>query len=269
MNPTGTFKALRHRNFRLFSSARSSFSRSLDSRWPWVGWSWSSPTPPFIWGWWGAATLPVLLFPFLGEWWPTTTANCASCSSPRRPLCSWPWPWAAGGAGTHQNLVLCLIVFLSGTVMAFDIPACEAFIVDLVGKPDLPNAIALNSTLFTASGVIGRQWAGWLSPRLTWPTASLFTPPAFWPCSDAGAHERRHRPPSAWKPFLHAWKELLDYLWTRREAADLLLLMTLVAVFAMPYSCCCPCWPGLPCGLVPAATASSGRPAAWGPFWAV
>ena len=59
----------------------------------------------------------------------------------------------------------CLIVFLSGTVMAFDIPARQAFIVELVGKPDLPNAIALNSTLFNVTRVMGPAVGGRSSPR--------------------------------------------------------------------------------------------------------
>ncbi len=42
-------------------------------------------------------------------------------------------------------------------------------------------------------------------------------------------------PPAPWKPFLHAWKELLDYLLGRRELRLVLLLMTAVAVLAMPY----------------------------------
>jgi MFS family permease len=38
-----------------------------------------------------------------------------------------------------------------------------------------------------------------------------------------------------WKPFLRAWKELLDYLLERRELKLILLLMTTAAVLAMPY----------------------------------
>ena len=34
---------------------------------------------------------------------------------------------------------------LLGVVNAFDIPARQSFIVDMVGRPDLMNAIALNS----------------------------------------------------------------------------------------------------------------------------
>ena len=58
--------------------------------------------------------------------------------------------------------VLCLLVFLAGTALAFDIPIRQAFIVELVGKPDLPNAIALNSTMFNGTRVLGPAVAGFL-----------------------------------------------------------------------------------------------------------
>ena len=47
-----------------------------------------------------------------------------------------------------------------GVVNAFDIPARQAFQVEMVGKADLMNAIALNSSLFNASRVIGPAIAG-------------------------------------------------------------------------------------------------------------
>jgi len=49
-----------------------------------------------------------------------------------------------------------------GVVNAFDIPARQSFIVEMVGKPDLMNAIALNSSMFNASRVIGPAIAGLL-----------------------------------------------------------------------------------------------------------
>ena len=55
--------------------------------------------------------------------------------------------------------VAALAAFL-GIVNAFDIPARQAFIVDLVGKEDLMNAIALNSSAFNAARVIGPAVAG-------------------------------------------------------------------------------------------------------------
>ncbi|HEX9393579.1 MAG TPA: MFS transporter, partial [Gemmatimonadales bacterium] len=49
---------------------------------------------------------------------------------------------------------------LLGVASAFDIPTRQAFIVELVGKDDLMNAIALNSSLFNAARVIGPAIAG-------------------------------------------------------------------------------------------------------------
>ncbi len=49
---------------------------------------------------------------------------------------------------------------LLGVVNAFDIPARQSFIVDMVGRPDLMNAIALNSSMFNASRIVGPAIAG-------------------------------------------------------------------------------------------------------------
>ncbi len=49
---------------------------------------------------------------------------------------------------------------LLGVVNAFDIPARQSFIVEMVGKIDLMNAIALNSSMFNASRVLGPAIAG-------------------------------------------------------------------------------------------------------------
>jgi MFS family permease len=49
---------------------------------------------------------------------------------------------------------------LLGIVNAFDIPARQAFFVEMVGREDLINAIALNSSMFNASRVIGPAVAG-------------------------------------------------------------------------------------------------------------
>src|SRR2546426_454971 len=55
--------------------------------------------------------------------------------------------------------VMALAAFL-GVVSAFDIPTRQAFLVELVGKDDLMNAIALNSSLFNATRVLGPAVAG-------------------------------------------------------------------------------------------------------------
>jgi len=47
-----------------------------------------------------------------------------------------------------------------GIVNAFDLPARQSFLVELVGKEDLSNAIALNSAAFNAARVVGPAIAG-------------------------------------------------------------------------------------------------------------
>ena len=55
------------------------------------------------------------------------------------------------------------VVALSlGVVNAFDTPARHAFVVDLVGRRDLPNAIVLNSTLFNGARMVGPTLAALL-----------------------------------------------------------------------------------------------------------
>src|SRR5438128_5213562 len=55
---------------------------------------------------------------------------------------------------------LIAITFLVGIVNAFDVPIRQAFFVEMVGKEDLPNAIALNSSIFNGARVVGPAIAG-------------------------------------------------------------------------------------------------------------
>ena len=55
---------------------------------------------------------------------------------------------------------LILIAFLVGIVNAFDVPIRQAFLVQMVGRGDLPNAIALNSSIFNGARVVGPAIAG-------------------------------------------------------------------------------------------------------------
>ena len=49
---------------------------------------------------------------------------------------------------------------LMGCISAFDSPARQTFVAELVGDDDLPNAVALNSTLFNSAQFIGPAIAG-------------------------------------------------------------------------------------------------------------
>ncbi len=53
-----------------------------------------------------------------------------------------------------------VFAFLLGCVTAFDAPARQTFVSELVGEADLSNAVALNSTSFNAARMIGPAIAG-------------------------------------------------------------------------------------------------------------
>jgi MFS family permease len=62
--------------------------------------------------------------------------------------------------GIVQPLHVFVLAALLGIVNAFDIPARQAFVVEMVGREDLGNAIALNSSMFNGARVVGPAIAG-------------------------------------------------------------------------------------------------------------
>jgi MFS family permease len=73
---------------------------------------------------------------------------------------------------TFTNLVqpwhIIVLSFLLGTANAFETPARQSFVSEMVGRKDMTNAIALNSTMFNIGTVVGPAVAGlvyaWLGP---------------------------------------------------------------------------------------------------------
>lgn len=61
---------------------------------------------------------------------------------------------------------LIIIAFLVGIMNAFDVPIRQAFFVQMVGKEDLPNAIALNSSIFNGARAVGPAIAGFAIVRI-------------------------------------------------------------------------------------------------------
>jgi MFS family permease len=63
-------------------------------------------------------------------------------------------------AGAAQLWHVYLFALLLGCVTAFDAPARQTFVSELVGEEDLTNAVALNSTSFNAARMVGPAVAG-------------------------------------------------------------------------------------------------------------
>ncbi|HEV7551211.1 MAG TPA: MFS transporter, partial [Candidatus Angelobacter sp.] len=67
---------------------------------------------------------------------------------------------------TIQVWHIFVLAALLGVVNAFDIPGRQSFLVDMVGKEDLMNAIALNSSMFNGARIIGPAIAGILVAKI-------------------------------------------------------------------------------------------------------
>jgi MFS family permease len=62
--------------------------------------------------------------------------------------------------GSQTLWLVFLLAVLSGTALVFDAPGRHALTFQMVGRDELPNAVALNASLFNASRVVGPAVAG-------------------------------------------------------------------------------------------------------------
>jgi MFS family permease len=156
-------RALRHRNYRLFFSGQ---LVSLIGTWmQTVAQSWLMyrlTNSELLLGLVGFVSYsPVFLLATLGGTW--------ADRRDRRAILVTTQSLAMGLAlvlagltlsGAVQVWHIFLLAGLLGLVNAFDIPARQAFSVELVGRADLQNAIALNSSVFNGARMVGPAVAG-------------------------------------------------------------------------------------------------------------
>jgi MFS family permease len=69
------------------------------------------------------------------------------------------------GSGHVRYWHVAVLAAIYGLGRAIDIPARQAYVADLVGKSDLPNAVALNSVVFNGARIVGPAVAGLLIAR--------------------------------------------------------------------------------------------------------
>jgi MFS family permease len=68
--------------------------------------------------------------------------------------------FTVSATGNAAYWMVIVAAFATGTINLFDVPARQSFVIEMVGRHDLMNAIALNSSVFNASAVIGPAIAG-------------------------------------------------------------------------------------------------------------
>ena len=130
-----------------------------------------------------------------------------------------------------------VLAALLGVVNAFDIPGRQSFLVEMVGKEDLMNAIALNSSMFNGARVIGPAVAGILVSRIGegW---CFFANAVSYIAVLIGLFMMRV-PPRAHPPHGSPLAHVLEGFRFVRETEPirvLLLLLGLASLVAMPYT---------------------------------
>jgi MFS family permease len=68
--------------------------------------------------------------------------------------------WALVAAGTVEPWMVYALVLVRGTVNAFDNPARQSFVIELVGAERVVNAVSLNSVIVQSARIIGPAAAG-------------------------------------------------------------------------------------------------------------
>jgi MFS family permease len=125
-----------------------------------------------------------------------------------------------------------------GIVNAFDIPARQAFVVEMVGRQDLANAIALNSSMVNGARVVGPAVAGLLVAAVgeAWcfliNSVSYLAVIASLVMMHVADSPRPRRATSAWHDTIEGFR----FVGATAPVRALLLLLGAVSFAGMPYS---------------------------------
>jgi MFS family permease len=158
-----TFVALRHRNFRLFwfgqlISLIGTWMQSIGQAWLVLQLTHSA----WLLGVVGALQfLPIMLFSLFG--------GVLADRLPKRKVLLFTQSfamlqatvlWILVVSGHVQIWEVLVLASLLGLTNSLDMPTRQAFVFEMVGREDLPNAIALNSSVFNMARVVGPGLGG-------------------------------------------------------------------------------------------------------------
>jgi MFS family permease len=133
--------------------------------------------------------------------------------------------------------IIVLTVIL-GTINAFDVPARQSFVVDMIGKKeDLGNAIALNSSMVNGARLVGPSLAGILIAVVGEGLCFLINAISFLAVivSLLAMKDIPKRPKALHAHFLRGLKEGFSYAFGFAPIRSLLLLLALVSLMGMGY----------------------------------
>ena len=159
------FRSLKHRNFRLFFSGQlislvGTWMQSIAEAWLIYRLTGSSVLLGLL-GF--VSQIPIFLLSPIGglaaDRWPRQRVVIATQVASMTLGFTLAALTLTGRIRVWEIIVLATLL---GVVNAFDVPARQSFLIEMVGREDLLNAIALNSTMFNGARVAGPAVAGLL-----------------------------------------------------------------------------------------------------------
>jgi MFS family permease len=239
MEKTQRFSALYTRDFRLFWFGQ---IISLSGTWmhsvaqSWLVYS-MTKSPLYLGLIASLSSLPILLFTLIG-------GSVADRYPKRRILIITQVlsiiPAFILGVLTYSNLVTIwqvgVIAVFFGTVNAFDIPARQSFLAEVVVRGDITNAIALNSAAFNGARIIGPLVAGFIIANFSMPACFFLNAVSFVPVVFALAKIKAGRTAkSSGKGFIEGIGEGWKFVVRDKPVLYIMSLIAIFSLFGIPY----------------------------------
>lgn len=140
-------------------------------------------------------------------------------------------------AGVVRLWHVYVFAFLLGCASAFDSPARQTFVAELVEERDLPNAVALNSTSFNAARMIGPAIAGVLIAGVGSGWVFLINALSFLAVLCSLSFLRIDGPKSSHRAIggRGSLVEGFRYVWRRPDLKVIMLMLFLVGMFGLNF----------------------------------
>jgi len=150
-------------------------------------------------------------------------------------------------AGIIQVWEVIVLMLFQGFVNAFDMPARQAFVIQMVDRrDDLPNAIALNSSMVNAARLLGPAVAGVIIAAVGEAYCFLIDGVSYIAVivSLLAMHVNRQPPRTTNKKVLQELAEGWSYVSGSLPIRSILLLLALISLLGMPYTVLMPVFAG-------------------------
>jgi len=148
------------------------------------------------------------------------------------------------GSGHIRSWHILVLAALGGVAMAFDMPARQAFMVEMTSREDLMNAVSLNSSIVNGARVVGPAVAGFLIAHVGMTWCFLLNGLSFIAVIAGLLMMRLPKfvPPEETHSTGRHVLEGLAYVAGHRLVRNLLLLFGVVGVFGWSYSVLLPAY---------------------------